>query len=132
MKTNIYIKNLKVDTIIGICEWEQYAEQALIFNVEMGLKYCDALYTDSIDDALDYAAVASDIESVVTESSAKLLEGLLKEVAINLFARYDKIEELSISIDKPQAIPAAEAACVELSLNREEVSVLDGLRPSPE
>ena len=118
MKTSIFIKNLKVETVIGICDWEQYAEQALIFNIELGLSHCEALFSDHIDDALDYAAVANDIKNVVEDSASKLLESLLWELVVHLFGRYQSIEALSIAVDKPQAIPAAEAACVELRLDR--------------
>jgi len=120
MKTKVAIKNLRVDTIIGIDDWEQCAEQSLFFNVEIRLNRCAAITTDSIDDALDYAAVASDIKTLVGISQAKLLEALLWEIVKDLFGRYPQIEKLSISVDKPQAIRAAESACVQLSLGKKE------------
>lgn len=121
MKIKVAIKNLRVDTIIGIDDWEQYAEQSLFFNVKIKLNRCDAMNTDSIDDALDYSAVANDIEAVVGKSQAKLLEALLWEIVTDLFSRYPQIEKLSIAVDKPQAIRAADSACVELSLDRSDL-----------
>lgn len=118
VQTKVKIKNLRIETVIGICEWEQYAEQPLIFNLDMELNQCDAIQTDHIDDALDYASVANDIETLVKDSRVKLLEALLGEIVAALMERYPQIERLTLSVDKPQAIPAADAACVEVVADR--------------
>ena len=119
MKTSIEIKRLKVDTVIGICDWEQYAEQPLIFDAKIRLQDCQAHFTDHIDDALDYAAIAEDIQTLVKASQARLLESLLWEIAQALFGKYEPVQKLKLRVRKPQAIAAADSAIVSLSLDRE-------------
>ncbi len=118
MNTVVAIKNLRVETRIGICDWEQLVDQALFFDIEMSLAVCKAMETDSIADALDYAAVAADVETAVKASDAKLLESLLGELARMLFNNYAQVGELTLAVRKPQALSGADAACLQLAATR--------------
>jgi len=54
----IFLHELKVETIIGIWDWERKIRQTVSIDLEMGTDIRRAAETDSIDDTLNYKAVA--------------------------------------------------------------------------
>ena len=74
----ISIKTLKVDGIIGIYEHELNQTQPLIFDVDMVSDINQAARSDLIEHALDYASVASRIESIVSKTARSCSKHLLK------------------------------------------------------
>jgi len=114
----IFINDLRVDTIIGICEWELDIEQPLYFDIEMGVDIRRAAETDSIDKALDYAAVAEQVTLYVKAHSAKLLEAMLTDLMRHLFVEFSVLNALSLTVRKPQAIKNAACAGLSLSASR--------------
>ena len=114
----IFIENLRVDTIIGICEWELDAEQPLYFDVEMEADIAPAAATDSIDQALDYAAVAEYLTHWVKQDNNKLLESMIVGLADNLMGKFKNIAALTLAVRKPQAIDAADAVGIRIRRER--------------
>ena len=113
----IFLEDLKVDTCIGIDDWEQQVEQTLHFELAMQVNIDAAMRSDAVSDTLDYSAVADVLAQTVRDSQARLLEGLLGELFEQLFARFAGIVVLTITVRKPQAIDAA--ACAGITLRRE-------------
>ena len=62
MKDIIYIKDLRVKTIIGIFDWERKVKQEVSIDLEFPFDCKKAAATDSIEDTVDYKA---DRKSVV-------------------------------------------------------------------
>ncbi len=50
----VYIKNLKVEAIIGIFEWEREVKQIISVDIEMDFDNKKVATSDDIEDALDY------------------------------------------------------------------------------
>lgn len=114
----ISIKKLRIDTIIGIYPHELKQKQPLIFDVDMQCSIDKIAATDSITDGLDYAAVAQRIEVIVESNKKKLLEGLVKNIAEALIEEFELIEQLSITVRKPQAIANAAYSSIVYQLSR--------------
>ncbi|HAE90434.1 MAG TPA: bifunctional dihydroneopterin aldolase/7,8-dihydroneopterin epimerase, partial [Idiomarina sp.] len=53
----VLIEGLEVDATIGVYDWEQDIQQKLIIDLTLAWDCQRAGQSDSIDDALDYAAV---------------------------------------------------------------------------
>jgi dihydroneopterin aldolase len=58
----IFLHELKVETIIGIEEWERRIRQTVSIDLEMGADIRRAAETDSIDNTLNYKAVAKRVQ----------------------------------------------------------------------
>ena len=54
----IYLRDLRIDTVIGIYDWERRMKQTIILDLEMGTDIRKAANSDNIDDTLNYKAVA--------------------------------------------------------------------------
>jgi len=57
----VYIGDLRIDTIIGIYDWEREVRQTISLDLEMGTDISKAAETDDIQYALDYKAVSKRI-----------------------------------------------------------------------
>jgi dihydroneopterin aldolase len=76
----IFLEDLRIETIIGIFDWERETKQTVILDLEMAADIKKAAATDSIDDTLDYKAVAKRIIQYVEESEFQLVETLAERV----------------------------------------------------
>ncbi|MCK5717825.1 MAG: dihydroneopterin aldolase, partial [Thiomargarita sp.] len=54
----IYLRELKIDTVIGVFDWERQTKQTVILDLEMATDIRKAAATDQLDDTLNYKAVA--------------------------------------------------------------------------
>jgi dihydroneopterin aldolase len=80
-KDTIFISELSVHAIIGIYDWERQIKQRLVFDIEMGTDIARSAESDSIEDTLNYKAVAKRVTQFVQDSSYGLIESLIERVA---------------------------------------------------
>ena len=77
----IFVRDLKVDCIIGVWKWERKIRQTLHIDLEMGTDISKAAASDNLDDTLDYKAITNDIRDFVSDSEFKLVETLAEKIA---------------------------------------------------
>ena len=77
----VYLNDLRVDTVIGVYDWERRTRQTVILDIEMGTDIRRAAETDSIEHALDYKAVAKRLFVYIGASEFKLVETLAERIA---------------------------------------------------
>jgi dihydroneopterin aldolase len=106
MKDIIYIKDLRVKTIIGIFDWERKVKQEVSIDMEFPFDCKKAAASDSIDDALDYKVITKAVIKFVEESSFQLQESLAEGIAALIKDNY-KVESLRLRISKPGALRGA-------------------------
>jgi dihydroneopterin aldolase len=75
----IFLSDLKIETIIGIYDWERETKQTISLDLEMATDIRKAALSDHIDDTLDYKAVSKRLISFVEESKFELVERLAEE-----------------------------------------------------
>lgn len=102
----VYLNDLKIDTIIGIFDWERRIRQTVSLDIEMTTDVAKAAASDQIDDALDYKAVAKAIIEFVQRSEFKLVETLAERVA-ELILRDFAVSSVRLRVNKRGAIRGA-------------------------
>ncbi|WP_420467285.1 dihydroneopterin aldolase [Panacagrimonas sp.] len=115
----IFIRSLRIDTIIGIYDWERTLQRPLVFDLELGLDTRQAASSDHVRDAVDYAAVSDTVREIAITLKPQLLETLAETIARTLFERF-AILSLRLSIDKPGAIADVKGVGVEIDRRRED------------
>lgn len=95
----IYLHHLKVDTIIGVWEWERRIRQTLILDVDLGTDLTRAGETDAIEDTVDYKAVADRIMAFAHDSEFRLIEALATRLADIVLAEFE-VSWVRIRINK--------------------------------
>lgn len=77
----IFIKDLRIDTVVGIYDWERKIRQTVILDIEMATDIRAAAKSDNIEDTLNYKAVAKRLMEFVRASEFQLVETLVEECA---------------------------------------------------
>ena len=99
----IFLTELKVDTIIGIWEWERKIRQTVIIDLEMRADIAKAAATDSVEDTLNYKSVAKRIQTFVGDSSFQLVETLAERIA-GIIREEFGVQWVKVRVNKPGAI----------------------------
>jgi dihydroneopterin aldolase len=84
----VFIRDLRIETVIGIYDWEREITQTVVFDLEMGTDIKKAADSDAIEDTLDYKAVSKRLVTFVRESKFQLVETLAErcaEIVLNEF-----------------------------------------------
>jgi dihydroneopterin aldolase len=102
----IFLSDLRVETVIGIWDWERKIRQTVSLDLEMGADIRRAAESDSIDDTLNYKKVAKRIQQFVSDSEFQLVETLAEKVAGIILDEFD-VPWVNVRINKPGAIRGA-------------------------
>lgn len=103
----VYIRNLRIDTIIGIFDWEREVRQTVSLDLEMGTDISRAASTENIQFALDYKAVSDRLLDFIGNSEFLLVETMAEQVASIIMTEF-QVPWLRLRIGKPGAISQAE------------------------
>lgn len=99
----IFLRELRVETIIGIYDWERETRQVVSIDLEMPVDIRRAAATDDIADTLNYKKVAKRILGYVEASSFQLVETLIERIAEIIITEFD-VDWVKITLSKPGAI----------------------------
>jgi len=99
----VYISDLRIETIIGIYNWEREIRQVVSIDLEMSADNRKPAATESIDDALNYKAVAKRLIQFVEESEFQLVETLAERIAEIILEEF-AVDWLRLKLGKPGAV----------------------------
>ncbi len=102
----VYIRDLRIDTIIGIFDWEREVRQTISLDLEMAADIRQAAATDDIAHALDYKAVAKRLIGFIEQSRFLLVERMAEEIAGLVQAEFN-VPWLRLRVSKPGALRGA-------------------------
>lgn len=115
----IFLSDLRVETLIGIFEWERQIRQTVSIDLEMAADIRKAAASDSIEDTLDYKAVAKRIIAFVETSEFYLVETLAERIAGIVTGEFG-VPWVRLTLSKPGAIRGARDVGIRIERRREE------------
>ena len=107
----IFIRDLRIDAVIGIYDWERAIKQTLSFDIEMATDIAKSAASDRIDDTLNYKAVAKAVIAFVEASEFLLVETLIERVAELIQTEFD-VPWLRLTLNKGGAVRGAQGVGV--------------------
>lgn len=107
----IFIRELEIETVIGIYDWERKIKQTVSIDLEMGANIAKSAGSDQIDDTLNYKEVGKRIISFVEESSFELVEKLAEEIAVIVRNEFN-VPWLRLTLNKPGALRGSKSVGV--------------------
>ncbi len=102
----IFLRDLRVETIVGVWDWERKIRQTVSIDLEMATDIRRAAASDSLDDTLNYKLVAKRVQQFVAESSFQLVETLAENIAEVVLNDFD-VPWVEVRVNKPGAIRGA-------------------------
>ena len=118
MNDNLSIEGLKVDTIIGVYQWEREVKQSVIIDLVLETKSTSSGLEDSIEFAVDYVAVSDMVSNLVQSSSFLLIETLAEAIAGKLLKEF-AIRSIRLKLSKPSAIQNAANVSITIERSRD-------------
>jgi dihydroneopterin aldolase len=109
----IFLSDLRVDTVIGIWDWERKIRQTISIDLEMGTDIARAAKSDAIENTLNYTKVAKRIQQFVADSEFQLVETLAEHIAQIILAEFE-VPWVRVRVNKPGAIRGARDVGVQI------------------
>jgi dihydroneopterin aldolase len=103
----VFIKGLRVDTVIGVYDWERNIRQTVVLDLEMASDNRRAAGSDAIADAVDYDAISTRVLTFIKDSKFQLIETLAEQIAALVMDEF-QISWLRLKLAKPGAVAQAE------------------------
>jgi dihydroneopterin aldolase len=102
----VYLKDLRIETVIGIYDWERQIKQTVVLDIEMASDIAEAAATDSIEDALNYKSIAKRLIDFVGNSEFQLVETLAERIAQIIITEFH-VPWLRLQVNKQGALRGA-------------------------
>lgn len=107
----VFIRALRIETVIGIYDWEREIKQPVVFDIEMASDVARGAQTDKIEDALDYKAVSKRLKQFVGEARFELVETLAEQCAAIIREEFE-VPWLRMTVNKVGAVTNADGVGV--------------------
>jgi dihydroneopterin aldolase len=99
----IFLKDIRVETIVGVWDWERRMPQTVSIDLELGADIRAAAETDSIESTLDYRAVAKRVSGFAAESRFQLIESMAEGIAQIVTGEF-AVPWVKVTVHKPGAV----------------------------
>ena len=103
----VYIRDLKIETVIGIYDWEREIKQTVSLDLEMAHDIRPAAETDDIEYTLNYKAVAKRQIDFIGDSEFLLVETMAERCAEIIRSEFG-VPWLKLRLSKPGAVRGAQ------------------------
>lgn len=107
MNATLYVRHIKVDTMIGVHKHEHSSKQPVMIDISYRYDTTRATKEDDIDAAICYDTMRTCVTDFVSQAHFHLLETLVERLSMHLCAQFPHICTLDITMQKPQAMEDA-------------------------
>ncbi len=111
MTDTVFIEDLRIETVIGIYDWERRIRQVVALDLEMAFDNRKPAASDRIEDTLDYKAVSKRLIAFVEAAHFELVETLAERCA-EIVLREFKVPWLRLKLAKPGAVRGSKSVGV--------------------
>jgi FolB domain-containing protein len=109
----VFIRDLRIQAIIGIRDWERQTPQEVLVNVVLTTDTRRAATSDDIIDCVDYSELVKEIRALVEAARRFTVEALAEDIARVCLAR-PGVTRVNIRVEKPGAVTGAASVGVEI------------------
>ena len=99
----IKVKNLKLNTNIGVYDWEKTHSRTLIFNVIIETDFIEGIKSDNLKDIIDYDVIVNHIKNFVENNRCQLIEKMVGEI-LNIIMQDKRIKRCDLEVDKLKVV----------------------------
>ena len=119
IKRTVFIKDFIIEEIIGIHEHEKIKKQKIKFNIVLDVKKDSIPNEKDIKSIVDYEKITNKLENLTKSKKYNFLESLAEDSFKEIFED-ERINSVTIKIEKPQAIKKAKSVGVEIFKTRKD------------
>lgn len=113
-RLTVFVKGLKVEAGIGVYDHEHGRLQTLVIDVMLDL---GPVEIHGLADTINYETVAASARRIIAEGHVGLVETFAERLALHCLEDA-RVRAVTVRVDKPGALEAAEGAGCELTYTR--------------
>ncbi len=102
----IYIHDLRIETVIGIYDWERKIRQTVVLDIDMAGDCRKSAENDDVEDTLNYKSVAKRLIEFVGSSEYQLVETLAERCAAIILEEF-QVPWVKLRVNKQGALRGA-------------------------
>ncbi len=110
----VIIRDLKIETIVGLYPWERVARQCLCLDIDMATDVRQAAMNDDLSLTIDYSAVCEAVTTLVQERQYQLIETLAEQVAAMIQERFG-VQGLRLAVYKSDVLTHVRRVGIEIN-----------------
>ena len=115
----IIIKELQLETIIGLFPWERVARQNLLIDLEMQVDITEAAASDDFHHVVNYADVCDQVAALAHDGQFKLIETFVERIAALIIDRF-AVAWVKVYVRKTDAVTEVASVGIEIERHRQE------------
>ena len=119
IRRTVFIKNFIIEEIIGIHKHEKIKKQKIKFNIILDVNKNSIPDEKDIKSIVDYEKITNKLENLTKSKKYNFLESLAEDSFKEIFED-ERINSVTIKIEKPQAIKKAKSVGVEIFKTRKD------------
>lgn len=77
----IFLREVRVETVIGVYEWEHRAPQTIELDLDIGIPSETPCHSDDINDTIHYGVVVERLREILADQHYLLVEALAEHIA---------------------------------------------------
>ena len=113
-KLTVFVKGLRVEAGIGVYDHEHDRLQTLVIDVTLDLGPAEV---HGLSDTINYETVAASARRIIAEGHVGLVETFAERLALHCLEDA-RVRAVTVRVDKPGALDAADGAGCELTYRR--------------
>jgi len=119
IKRTVFIKDFIIEEIIGIHKHEKIKKQKIKFNIVLDVNQNSLPDEKNIKSIVDYEKITNKLENLTRSKKYNFLESLVEDSFKEIFED-ERINSVTIKIEKPEAIKNAKSVGVEVFKTRKD------------
>jgi len=119
IKRTVFIKDFIIEEIIGVHEHEKIKKQKIKFNIVLDVNQSSVPDEKDITSIVDYEKITNKLENLTKSKKYNFLESLAEDSFKEIFED-ERINSVTIKIEKPEAIKKAKSVGVEVFKSRKD------------
>jgi 7,8-dihydroneopterin aldolase/epimerase/oxygenase len=114
----ITIERIGVFAYHGVYEEEGRLGQRFYISIDAGADLGPAGRSDDLTQSVSYADIAARVQEISVGHRFRIIEALAEAIAQDLLHHFPRIEEVTVSVEKPNAAVAAILDTIRVTLHR--------------
>ena len=107
----LFIHGLRLDTEIGVYEWEKNVKQPISLDIEVNTNASAPAQTDELEDALDYQVITDRVTELINSKHFHLVETVAEQV-VNMLRVEFAVTWAKVKVSKLSAIKTVDSVGV--------------------
>jgi dihydroneopterin aldolase len=113
----VFVRDFEIVASVGVFEHEKRYEQRILLSADLLVRDDYDGVSDRLEEVLDYSKLVEGIALLVQSEHVNLIETLAERIARHCLAD-QRVESVSVRIEKPDALPMCRSVGIEIERRR--------------